>query len=100
MEPLRTIAALAITFCLLGGALWFLRFLATTRTGRELQWPRSAPMRQLQLVEKLALGPDCALHLVAVNGELILLAVSSHAIVSIQPTATPAQHVRAAGGAI
>jgi flagellar biogenesis protein FliO len=99
MEPLRTIAALAITFCLLGGALWILRFLSSTRTGRELQWPRSAPRRQLQLVEKLALGPNGTLHLVAVNGELILLAISSHAIVSIQPTGTPAQHGRAAGGA-
>ena len=99
MEPLRTIAALAITFGLLGGVLWFLRVLSTTTTGQAIRWTRRAPIRQLQLVEKLALGPDCALHLVAMNGELMLLAISSHSIVSIRPAGTYAQSVQAAGGA-
>jgi flagellar biogenesis protein FliO len=99
MEPLRTIAALAITFGLLGGVLWLLRVLSTTRTGKAIRWTSRAPIRQLQLVEKLALGPDCALHLVAMNGELMLLAISSHSIVSIRSAGTHPQPVRAAGGA-
>jgi hypothetical protein len=99
MEPLRTIAALAITFGLLGGVLWFLRVLSTTRTAQAIRWTRRTPTRQLQVVEKLALGPDCALHLVAMNGELMLLAISSHSIVSIRPAETHAQPLRAAGSA-
>lgn len=99
MEPYKTIAALAITFGLLGGFIWLLRFLSVAKGGRAIQWNRKPPERHLQSIEKLTLGPDCTLHLVAFDGETILLAISSKAVVPIQPLARQARTLQTAGGA-
>lgn len=98
MEPYKTIAALAITFGLLGGFIWILRVLSATKGGRGIQWSRQSSDRHLQSIEKLTLGPDCTLHVVAFDGETILLAVSNKAVVPIQPLAGKAKALQAAGG--
>lgn len=99
MEFVTTISALAITFGLLGGFLWLLRSPAFAKVGRATQWRPHQKERQLQSVEKLVLGPDCTLHLIAFNGETLLLAISSKAVVSIPPSTTPLRSFTTAGGA-
>ena len=98
MEPLNTLSALAITFGLLGGFVWLLRYLSLGKGKPLFQWSRQTRERHLQSVERLALGPDCTLHLVAWNGETILLAVSAKAVVPIQPLASRPKTFHTVGG--
>ncbi|OYW08064.1 MAG: hypothetical protein B7X34_09480 [Acidobacteriia bacterium 12-62-4] len=98
MEPIKTISALAITFGLLGGFVWLLRYLSLSKGRPLIQWSRQPRERHLQSVERLALGPDCTLHLVALDGETILLAVSAKAVVPIQPLATRPKAFHTTGG--
>ncbi len=98
MEPYKTIAALAITFGLLGGFIWLIRAFSVTKGGRAIQWSRPSNERHLQSIEKLTLGPDCTLHVVTFDGETILLAVSNKAVVPIQPLSGKTKALQAAGG--
>lgn len=83
MELLKTATALAITFGLLAVLFLLLRSIANSKANRLVRWQRQTPRRRLESIERLALAPDCVLHLVAINGESVLLAVSSKAVVSV-----------------
>jgi flagellar biogenesis protein FliO len=74
MEMIRQMLAAAAVVALLGATLWWLRRrgLATPLSGRR------AHGRRLECVERLALGPQQALHLVRL-GERGLLVASSPA---------------------
>jgi flagellar biogenesis protein FliO len=100
MEPLPTIAALAITFGLLGGLLWLLRIPTLTKFGRSAPWIRETKGKQLYALEKVVLGPDCTLHVVAFKGETMLLAVSGKTVVPIPSTAPRSESFRTAGGSL
>lgn len=81
MEFLQQISAVAIVFLLLGSVIWFLRKhrSAALRLPR-LPWLNQAShrqSRQLQLLDRLPLTPQHALHMVRVN-ELTYL-VATHA---------------------
>lgn len=99
MELLKTATALAITFGLLAGLILLLRSIANSKANRLVRWQRQTPKRHLESIERLALAPDCVLHLVAVNGESLLLAVSNRAVVSVPQTSRQALPGRPLGGA-
>lgn len=99
METIKTITALAITFGLLGGFVWLLRFLSSAKGGRTMQWHRKPQERHLQSIETLVLAPDCTLHLVAFDDEKLLLAISSKAVVTIHSNTNHSKALHAAGGA-
>jgi len=63
------IFAVAAVFLLLGGALWWLR-----RRGLVLPARRRSAARRLEVVERMALGPQQTLHLVRFDGALLLIA--------------------------
>jgi len=66
MELLQQFAAVALVLALLGTALWLLqrkRFILPRRTG----------IRQLEVVERVALSPQHSLALVRVNGAMVLV---------------------------
>jgi flagellar biogenesis protein FliO len=99
MEFVSTIGALIFTFGLLGGALWLLRSPAFAKIGRATPWHHRQNERQLQSIEKLVLGPDCTLHVVAFNGETLLLAISTKTVVTLSPSASQLRSFTTAGGA-
>ena len=74
MELVEQMAAIALVFALLGAAVWLLR---KNRLGPLVMLaPRRGPRgeaRQLEVVERVALGPQHTLALVKVNGALILV---------------------------
>jgi flagellar biogenesis protein FliO len=98
MEPFKTIAALAITFGLLGGLIWLLRVFSIGKCGTTFRWNRQPQEQQLRSLEKLALGPDCTLHLVAIGGETMLLAISSKTVVPLHTLTNRPQAFQRAGG--
>jgi flagellar biogenesis protein FliO len=75
MEEIRQILSVLTVLALLGGGLWWLRrkgvaqFAAVSRGA-------GGKARSMQLVERLALTPQHALHLVRVSGRTILVASS------------------------
>jgi flagellar biogenesis protein FliO len=72
MDVIREIAAVALVFGLLGALLWRLRrrgIAGVLALGR----PRE---RQLECVERLALGPQHAIHLIRLGGRGLLVASS------------------------
>lgn len=100
MELLRTATAVAITFGLLGGLILLLRSLSNAKVSRVIRWQQPTPKRRLESIERLALAPDCVLHLVTINGESVLLAVSSKAVVPVSPVSDHTFTVRNAGGLV
>jgi flagellar biogenesis protein FliO len=66
MEAIREVLSVLIVFLLLGAALWKLRRGPWNRTSKK--------GRSLEPVEKLALTPQHALHLIRVEGREILVA--------------------------
>ncbi len=74
MDLLQPIAAVFLVLALLAVALFLLkrRGLATIGTGL---WA-SPGTRRMELVDRLALGPQHALHLVRVDGQPMLVATS------------------------
>jgi flagellar biogenesis protein FliO len=72
MDAIREIAAVAVVLGLLGALLWRLRrrgFAGVLPLGR----PRG---RQLECVERLALGPQHAIHLIRLGGRGLLVTSS------------------------
>ena len=70
MELTEQIAMILAVFALLGGLLWMLkkRGIATLPLGS-----RSANSRRLEVMERITLTPQHALHLVRVSGKLVLI---------------------------
>jgi flagellar biogenesis protein FliO len=72
MDVIGQIGAVAAVMGLLGGALWWLRRrgMATLAIGRK------RARRNLELVERLPLGPQHSLHLVRLGETMLLVAAS------------------------
>jgi flagellar biogenesis protein FliO len=70
MEVIQPAAAVVLVLALLGGTLLLLR----RRGGVTLR----TTTRNLQLLERLSLGPQHALHLVRSGGRTLLIATSPH----------------------
>lgn len=66
MELLQQMSAIALVLALLGGAVWLLKQKQVTLT-------RGHGPKQLEVVERIALGPQHALALVRVNGNVVLV---------------------------
>ena len=73
MEAIREISGVAAVLGLLGAMLWLLRRRGLVVTG-PLGRSRS---RQLECVERLALGPQHAIHLVRLGDRGLLIACSA-----------------------
>jgi flagellar biogenesis protein FliO len=72
MELLRQLLALALVFALLAGALWLLRRRGLARwSARAVRRPGSGG---LEVIDRLAISSQHALHLVRVGEQLILVA--------------------------
>jgi flagellar biogenesis protein FliO len=65
MDFLQPLAAIGFVLALLGGVLMVLRKRGAVSF--------AGGGRRMKCVERLALGPGCALHLVEVDGRLILV---------------------------
>jgi hypothetical protein len=83
MEAFNAISAIALTFGLLGLALWALRSKVSRGTVARLLQTASKPPRQLRAIERLVLTPDCTLHLVEVDGRRHLFAVANKCLLPI-----------------
>lgn len=70
MELFEQLAAVVLVLALLGGAVWLLKRGALPGVGIA---PRRNGPRQLEVVERVALGPQHSLVLVRVNGVLVLV---------------------------
>jgi len=66
MELLTQLASVALVLALLGGAVWLLK-------SKQLAMVRLSGTKQLEIVERVALGPQHSLSLVRVNGEMLLV---------------------------
>jgi flagellar biogenesis protein FliO len=71
MEVIEQVAMVLLVFALLGGLLWFLkrRGLASLR----LSPRRGGSARRLEILERVSLTPQHAVHLVRVSGKTILI---------------------------
>ena len=69
MELLAQVAAVGLVLALLGGAVWLLKRGAVAGVGVT----RRDKPRQLEVMERVALGPQHSLLLVRVNGALVLV---------------------------
>ncbi len=78
MEAIRQVVSVMIVFLLLGAALWKLRRGPWNRTSKK--------GRSLEAVEKLALTPQHALHLIRVEGREILVATHPQGCTRIDHT--------------
>ena len=79
MEISHQVLSVLSVFALLGGALWVLRrgsFATLRGRFRAGAWgPSQSRPRSLRSVERLALSPQHALHLIEMNGRQMLVAV-------------------------
>ena len=74
MDTLQPMAAVVLALALLGGALFLLR----KRGAGSISFPRlsSAAPRRMQVLERLPLGPQHALHIVRVGGRAVVVATA------------------------
>jgi flagellar biogenesis protein FliO len=74
MEPLQPMVATLFVLALLAGALFALR----KKGAAAFRIPRlpSGGGRRLETVERLALGPQHALHLIRIDGRCVLVATA------------------------
>lgn len=70
METLRQVSSIAAVFALLGLTLWVLRR-GGMASFTKLRSPRG---KSLEVVERLALGPHHAIHLVKIHGRELVVA--------------------------
>ena len=87
MEVIRELAALALVFGLLGAALWLLR------GNGKLKWQRAGSARQdaprLKRLDRLALSPHHALHLVRAGDEVLMLVTHAGGCTLLRPSGPP-----------
>jgi flagellar biosynthetic protein FliO len=74
MDTLQPLAAVVLVLALLGAAL----FLLKKRGAASFSFPRLAPAsaRRMEVIERLSLGPQHALHLVRVGGRSLVVATA------------------------
>jgi flagellar biosynthetic protein FliO len=74
METLQPLAAVVLVLALLGGALYALR----KRGAAAFSFARLSPAgaRRMQVLERLPLGPQHALHIVRVGGRAMVVATA------------------------
>lgn len=74
MDTLQPLAAVFLVLALLGGAL----FLLGKRGAAAFSFPRMTPAaaRKMEVLERLPLGPQHALHLVRVGGRSVVVATA------------------------
>jgi flagellar biogenesis protein FliO len=70
MDAVQPLIAIVLVMALLGGAL------AVLRKRGVVSFERGATARRLVVVERVALGPQHALHLVRAGGRLLLVATA------------------------
>ncbi len=87
MQLTEQIAMVLSVFALLGGMLWLAkrRGLASFRTGG---W-RSGNTRRLEVLERVPLTPQHALHLVRVSGRTVLIATAPSACMLLDAPVAP-----------
>jgi flagellar biogenesis protein FliO len=66
MELLQQLAAVCFVLALLGAAVWFLK-------GKQMLVPGRSGSKQMEVVERVSLGPQHTLSLVRVNGVMMLI---------------------------
>ena len=71
MEVIQPFAAIVLVMSLLGGALLLLK----KRSGATLRFPAAGP-RRLEVIERVSLGPQHALHLVRTGDHVVLIATA------------------------
>ncbi len=74
MELIRQTLAIVGVLLLLAGLLWWLRRKGLAQYGMRL--PRGPRHRNLEAVERLALGPQHSLHLVRLGARGLLIGIS------------------------
>jgi flagellar biogenesis protein FliO len=74
MDTLQPIAAVFLVLALLGATLFFLR----KRGAATFAMPRFSPRgeRRMEVIERVALSPQHALHLVRIGGAELLIATA------------------------
>jgi len=85
MEVTEQISMVLLVFALLGGLLWF--FKKRGLASLPLRG-RGGSARRLEVLERVALTPQHALHLVRVSGKVILIGTAPSAC-TVMDTATP-----------
>jgi len=71
MEVIQPFAAIVLVMSLLGGALLLLK----RRGGATIRFPAAGPHR-LEVIERVSLGPQHALHLVRTGDRVVLIATA------------------------
>ncbi|HYA18708.1 MAG TPA: flagellar biosynthetic protein FliO [Bryobacteraceae bacterium] len=71
MEAFESIAAIGLVLALLGAVLFLLK-----KRGIAQFTPMAGRAKQLELIDRIALGPQHALHLVRVGGRAVLIATA------------------------
>jgi flagellar biosynthetic protein FliO len=84
MEMIQPLLAVLLVLGLLCGALWFLR----NRGAAGFQITRSGGSKQMEVLERVSLGPHHALHLVRVGDQSLLVATSASAAQILEPNPT------------
>ena len=73
MDVMQQIVMVLAVFALLGGLLWVLK-----RRG-SLQFPGRRPSARLEVLERVPLTPNHALHLVRISGKVVLIGTAPSA---------------------
>jgi flagellar biogenesis protein FliO len=81
MDYVRQMAAVGAVFLLLGGLLWWMRRRGFAKPGR------ARGRRRIEVLERLALGPQHTLHVVRWDGAALLVACSPAGCTLIDRTA-------------
>jgi flagellar biogenesis protein FliO len=85
MEVIQPFAAIVLVMTLLGGALLLLK----KRGGATLRFPAAGP-RRLEVIERVSLGPQHALHLVRTGDRVVLIATAPNSCQVLESVAEQA----------
>ena len=76
MDAIQPIAAVALVLTLLGGALFFLKKRGAASFHLPGSGSRRAGPRRMEVIERVALGPQHALHMVRVGDRTVVVATA------------------------
>jgi len=89
MDVIQPIAAIIFVMALLGGALLLLK----KRGGATLRFPAAGP-RRLEVIERVSLGPQHALHLIRAGDRMILIATAPTSCQILDPAVSTIESAR------
>jgi flagellar biosynthetic protein FliO len=76
VDPIQPLLAIALTLGTLGGLVWVLRRKGWAQVRLASLMPKESRRGQLEVIDRLVLGPQHSLHLIRVGDRVVLIGLS------------------------